>query len=108
MKITKIVPHFSDLNSSEVALRTEPRLTEDVFNYAIRNFVPEDRRHFFSLGQDGTIVVTIRLGLTKEDIEQLAGILTNAENAIGDQKRADENRRKAFFKTLSQQTGLGL
>jgi hypothetical protein len=107
MRITGIDSKESDLERGEIALKTEPALTVDVFQFALRNFWAVQGSDNFAFKSDGLLRV-MRTTLPAIRVQEYESALTNAETALANQKTAIEGARKDFLKGLSDDSGLPL
>ena len=107
MRITGIDSKESDLERGEIALITEPALTADVFQFALKRFWVAQGSDDFAFKSDGLLRV-MRTTLPAIKVEEYESALTNAETAIANQKAATEGARKDFLKGLKDDSGLPL
>lgn len=104
MRITSIITAKTDLEIGDIALRTDPSLTEEIFALAARNFGPS--RDLFSF-KEGLLHIA-RKTLSEKDVEDIAEVLSEAEKTVNQEQAATETKRKTALNYLSTESGLTL
>ena len=104
MKITAMLRQGSD--DKKTALRTEPPLTDEILDCAIKSYFGESYRNLL-VNEHGVLVVT-RVSIPKEQIEQWNNSLTNAEKFVQQKKTRDEKTRGDTLQARAKMMGLPL
>jgi hypothetical protein len=90
-------------NQSELVLKTDPPLTYEVYERFVEIWQVGD---FYV--RDGSLVWTGAMGIQADFIAQIQINLTEAEEALKQEKTKARNQKNAFLHKIAEQTDLPL
>ena len=93
-------------DDTQTAFRTEPPLTDEVLECAIKNYLGESYRDQL-FNENGALVVA-RVGIPEEQIKIWNDSLTNAEELVHKQKTTAETSREDALQARAKMMGLPL
>src|SRR5438552_8931398 len=102
MKIKAMVS--SQTTNKQTAFRTEPPLTQEVLDCALKDYWGENWADVYS-AKDGLFIVG-RTAIPKEQIPEYERTLTDAENLVQKRKENAKKDRSDFLKGQSDSMGL--
>jgi hypothetical protein len=104
MKIKSIDSSRTD--DTQTAFKTEPPLTEEVIQCAIKEFFGSE--WFGTYFEEGGSFIVRRTGIPREQISVYERRLTDAENLVQKRKRKEQTNRDDYLKGLSASVDLPL
>ena len=104
MKIRSIDSSRTD--DTQTAFRTEPPLTEEVIQCAIKEFFGSEWAHTYF--EEGGSFIIRQTGIPREQIPMYERRLTDAEDLIQKRKRKEQSNRDDYLKGVSDSMDLPL